>query len=56
MKPLSAEQERTSPEFFSELNFLFEFAPVNSSEKAVRARFAELGIGGGKPFDLIPLT
>ena len=56
MKPLSAEQERTSPEFFSELNFLFEFAPVDPSEKAVRARFAELGIGGGKPFDLNALS
>jgi hypothetical protein len=52
MKPLSAEQERTSPEFFSELNFLFQFAPIDPSERAVRARFAELGIGGGKPFDL----
>ncbi len=56
MKPLSAEQERTSPEFFSELNFLFEFAPIDPSEKAVRARFAELGIGGGKPFDLNALS
>jgi hypothetical protein len=51
IKPLSAEQERTSPEFFSELNFLFQFAPVDPSEKPVRARFAELGIGAGKPFD-----
>jgi hypothetical protein len=56
MKPLSAEQERTSPQFFSELNFLFQFAPVDPSEKAVRARFAELGIGGGKPFDLSALS
>jgi hypothetical protein len=52
MKPLSAEQERTSPEFFRELNFLFQFAPVDPSEKAIRARFAELSIGGGRPFDL----
>ena len=56
MKPLSAEQERTSPDFFSELNFLFQFAPVATSEKAVRSRFAELGIGGGRPFDLNALS
>jgi hypothetical protein len=56
MKPLSPEEERTSPAFFSELNFLFQFAPVAPSEKALRARFAELGIGGGKPFDLNTLA
>jgi hypothetical protein len=48
MKPLSPEQERTSLDFFKELNFLFQFAPVDPSEKEVRARFAELGIGAGK--------
>jgi hypothetical protein len=56
VKPLSSEEERTSLDFFSELNFLFQFAPVDPSEKAVRARFAELGIGGGKPFDVATLS
>jgi hypothetical protein len=51
MKPLSPEQERTSLDFFKELNFLFQFAPLDPSEKEVRARFAELGIGAGKPFE-----
>ena len=47
MKPLMAEQERTSLEFFSILNFVLQFCPTNSSEKALRARFAKLGIGTG---------
>lgn len=56
MKPLSAEQERTSPAFFSLLNFIFQFCPAHPSERALRARFAKLGIGAGKPFDVEALS
>jgi hypothetical protein len=56
MKPLSPDEERTSLDFFKELNFLFQFAPVNPSENEVRARFAEIGIGAGKPFDIATLS
>lgn len=38
-------------EFFSYLNFLLQFAPVQSSEVALRAKFAKIGIVPGKPFD-----
>lgn len=51
MKPLTAEQERTSLQFFNELNFILQFCPINPSETALMARFAKLNIGAGKPFD-----
>ncbi len=54
-KPLSTEDERTSPEFFSILNFLLGFAPTDPSEKALMGRFAKLGIGAGKKFDFASL-
>jgi hypothetical protein len=56
MKPLSAADERISTDFFSELNFLLQFAPVDPSETALRARFAKLGLGSGAPFDLSALS
>ena len=51
IKPLGAEEEPKSPEFFEQLNFVLQFAPTHPSEKALMARFAKLGIGGGKKFD-----
>lgn len=50
--PLSAADERTSPDFFKELNFILQFCPTDPSETALMARFAELNIGAGKTFDL----
>jgi len=55
-KPLPAEQERTSLEFFTLLDFLLRFCPVDPSERALRARFAKIGIGAGKPFDPAALS
>lgn len=52
IKPLSASEERTSPEFFAELNFLLQFCPTHPSEQALMSRFAKLGIGAGKKFDI----
>lgn len=37
--------------FFSYLNFLLQFAPVQPSEVALRARLARIGIVPGQPFD-----
>lgn len=54
--PLSSEDERTSLDFFSELDFLLQFCPVVPSETEVRARFAELNIGGGQAFDPAALS
>jgi hypothetical protein len=51
IKPLTPEQERTSPQFFSLLNFILQFCPTHPSETALMARFARLNIGAGKTFD-----
>lgn len=47
MTPLRVDAERTSPEFFTILNFVLQFCPVHPSEKELMARFAKLGIGAG---------
>jgi hypothetical protein len=52
MKPLSAEEQRTSLDFFTELNFVLQFCPTtHPSEVQLMKRFAKLGIGAGQPFD-----
>ena len=51
IKPLSAADEKTSPEFFNVLNFILQFAPTNASETELMERFARLDIGAGKTFD-----
>ncbi|MGM4922176.1 DUF1254 domain-containing protein [Tardiphaga sp. 804_B3_N1_9] len=56
MKPLAAEQERTSLQFFNELNFILQFCPTNPVENTLMARFAKIGVGAGKPFDASSLT
>jgi hypothetical protein len=56
IKPPTAEQERTSPEFFNILNFLLQFCPTDPSETDLMARFATLGIGAGKTFDVSSLA
>jgi hypothetical protein len=48
--PLTAEAQKVSPEFFTVLDFVLRFCPTHPSETGLRARFAELGIGAGKPF------
>jgi hypothetical protein len=37
MKPLTADQERTSLQFFNVLNFVLQFCPTHPSEKALMA-------------------
>jgi len=56
LKPLSPDQQRTSPEFFNILNFILEFCPSNRSEKELMERFAKLNIGAGKKFDVAKLS
>ncbi|MGY3534685.1 DUF1254 domain-containing protein [Bradyrhizobium sp. USDA 4452] len=56
VKPLSPEPERTSLEFFNELNFILQFCPTNPVEKALMARFARIGVGAGKKFDAAALS
>lgn len=50
-KPLTPEQQKTSPEFFNLLNFILQFCPTHPSEEALMERFAKLGIGSGRTFD-----
>jgi hypothetical protein len=56
VKPLTAEAEKTSPEFFNVLDFVLQFAPVNPAETEIRARFARLGIDGSGTFDAKKLS
>ena len=56
IKPLTPDEEKTSPEFFSILNFVLQFCPTNPSETELMERFAKIGIGGGKTFDASKLS
>ncbi len=47
LKPLTREAQRTSVEFFRVLDFALRFCPTHPSEKELRARFAQLGLGTG---------
>lgn len=55
-KPLTPEQQRTSPDFFKLLNFVLQFCPTHSSEKGLMARFGKLDIGAGRTFDTRELS
>jgi len=37
--------------FFEYLDFMLRLCPVHPSERALRERFASIGVGGGPPFD-----
>ena len=55
-KPLTPDEQKTSPEFFRVLNFALQFCPTHPSEKKLMARFAKLDIGAGKTFDFAKLS
>lgn len=55
-KPLTPEQQRSSLDFFNELNFTLQYAPADPSETALRARFARAGIAAGQTFDPATLS
>jgi hypothetical protein len=55
-KPLTPETQKTSLEFFKQLNFGLRFCPPHPSEKALMARFAKIGVGGGLDFDPAKLS
>ncbi|MCK9452668.1 MAG: DUF1254 domain-containing protein [Bacteroidales bacterium] len=56
MKPLTPEAQKSSLEFFNELNFVMNFCPTVPSEKALLARFAKIGVGPGKTIDFATLS
>jgi hypothetical protein len=49
--PLSKEDEKSSLDFFKELNFILQFCPTDTSEVQLMKRFARIGIGSGLKFD-----
>ena len=49
--PLTSEGQKTSLRFFDLLDSQLAFAPVMTSEKDIRARFASIGLTGGGAFD-----
>src|SRR5262249_37167563 len=55
-QPLSRADEQTSLDFFRLLNFALQFCPVDTSETALRARFAQLGIAAGAGFDTTTMS
>ena len=55
-KPLTAEQQRTSPEFFNILNFVLRFCPTHPAEKELMKRFATIGVGAGITIDFQSLA
>lgn len=52
IKPLTAEEQRTSPEFFDVLNFILQFCPTHPTEYSLMEKFAKLDIGAGRKFDI----
>jgi hypothetical protein len=56
MKPLTPDDEKTSLEFFNQLNFVMQFTPTNPSETELMARFAKIGVGAGKTVDASKLS
>jgi hypothetical protein len=55
-KPLTPETQKTSLEFFKQLNFGLQFCPPHPSEKDLMARFAKIGVGSGLDFDPAKLS
>jgi hypothetical protein len=51
IKPVTPQQEKTSLQFFNVLSFVLQHSPTHPSEKALRARFARIGVGAGKPLN-----
>jgi len=56
IKPLTAESQKTSPEFYNILNFVLQFCPTHPSEKDLMARFAKIGVGAGKAVEVDKLS
>jgi hypothetical protein len=56
VKPLSPDEQKTSPRFFDILNFTLRYAPTLPIDKDLRARFATIGIGPDGTFDADTLT
>ena len=49
-------EEAFKTDAFAFLNFVMQFAPTVSAEDSLRARFARIGIGAGKPYSFAALS
>jgi len=49
--PLTPDQQRTSLQFFTILNFVLQYCPTHPSEKELMTRFARIGVGVSGSFD-----
>lgn len=56
MEPLTPDTQKTSLDFFKVLNFVLRFCPTVGSERALMLRFARIGVGAGKTFDVSKLS
>ena len=56
VQPLTPVAQKTDETFFNILNFVLGFSAAPPSEKELMARFAKIGIGAGKTFDVASLS
>lgn len=56
VQPLTPATQKTDEAFFNILNFVLGFSTTHPSEKELMARFARIGIGAGKTFDVASLS
>jgi hypothetical protein len=56
IQPITHDEEKTSLEVFSILNFLLQFCPTDPTETELMARFGSIGIGAGLTFDATKLS
>jgi len=45
LKPISRDDQKTSPEFYNLLNFVLKFCPINSTETELIQNFAKIKVG-----------
>jgi hypothetical protein len=56
IKPLTPELQRSSLEMFQIINFLLQYCPTDPTEIKLMERFAKIGVGAGKDFDISKLS
>lgn len=56
LKPITQDEQKASLEFFKEMNFALRFTPPNATETELMSRFAKIGVGPGKEFDVQKLS
>lgn len=51
LKPISRDDQKTSPEFYNLLNFVLKFCPANSTETELMQKFAKIKLGPDQNID-----